>query len=99
MALFDSFRKFMLNKDLLNLVIAVYLGAVLQDFFTSVVDGALLPILLRFFPGSKYTHYEDIVVQYGETSIKLGQILMNSIKLMIGFSLVFYSVKYFVNEK
>ena len=90
----DDFAKFIFGSDLINLILAVYLGAVLQDFFNSLVEGGILPILMRFIPDSKYTNFEDIEIKIGGFTLKFGEIIMSTIKLFIGFLLAYLVIKY-----
>ena len=90
----DNFAKFLFGSDLINLILAVYLGAVLRDFFNSLVDGAILPVIMRLLPTSKYNEFEDIEVNIGGVIIKLGEIVMSTIKLFIGFLLSYIVIKY-----
>ena len=89
-----SFAKFLFGSDLMNLILAVYLGAVLQDFFNSLVEGGILPLIMKAIPGSKYSNFEDIEVTIGGVTIKFGQIVMSTIKLFIGFLLSYLVIKY-----
>ena len=90
----DNFAKFLFGSDLMNLILAVYLGAVLQDFFNSLVEGGILPIIMKAIPGSKYTNFEDIDITIGGVTIKFGEIIMSTIKLFIGFLLTYLVIKY-----
>ena len=94
----NNFSQFLLGKDLLNLILAVYLGTVLQDFFQSLVEGAILPILMLFIPESKYTNFEDIQVKIHGVTIEFGKIIMSTIKLFIGFLLSYIVVTHFVKS-
>jgi len=91
-----GFTNFLFKKDLLNLILAVYLGAVLQQFFTSIVEGAIMPILMAFVPGSKYDNFSDIKVTIRGIDISAGSIITNTIKLFIGFLLSYIVVRYVV---
>jgi len=91
-----GFSNFLFKKDLLNLILAVYLGAVLQQFFTSVVEGAIMPMLMALVPGSKYDNFSDIKVTIHGIDISAGNIITNTIKLFIGFLLSYLVVRYVV---
>ena len=91
-----NFANFLLSKDLLNLILAVYLGNVLQGFFTSIVEGAVMPMLMKFVPDSKYTNFADIQLKMFGVDIMFGDIVMNIIKLFVGFLLSYLIVKYVV---
>lgn len=92
----QNIRQFLLGKDLLNLILAVYLGGVLQQFFKSIIDGAIMPIMLKFVPGTKYNNFSDIVIDIHGVSISAGSIIMNFITLFVGFLMAFLFTKYFI---
>ncbi len=91
-----GFSNFLFKGGLLNLILAVYLGGVLQQFFKSLVDGAVMPMLMAFVPGSKYNNFSDIKVTIHGIDISAGDIITNIIKLFIGFLLSYMVVRYVV---
>ena len=90
----NDFSKFLFGSDLMNLILAVYLGAVMQSFFNSIVDGAIMPILLKAIPRANYDSFSDIVIKIGDVNIKMGEIIINTIKLFVGFLLTYIVIKY-----
>lgn len=91
-----NFSSFLLEKDLLQLILAVYLGTILQDFFNSVVEGAILPTIFLFVPSSKATKFQDIVVNIRGVNIQFGSIFMNLMNVFLGFLISFMFVKYII---
>ena len=91
-----SFADFLYNGDLLNLIIAVYLGAVLQEFLSSVVQGAILPMLMTTVNQKKPTRFEEIVIPFRNSEIKVGEIMMNGIKLVSGFLITYLVLNYVI---
>lgn len=91
-----NFSSFLLEKDLLQLILAVYLGTLLQDFFNSIVEGAILPSMFLLVPDSKATRFQDIIINVRGVDIQFGKIFMNIINVMIGFFIAFMFVKYVV---
>jgi large-conductance mechanosensitive channel len=96
----DGIRRFISGKDLLNLVLAVYLGRILGEFFTSIVDGFIMPLMMLFVPGAKDENvFNDITVKlYGRT-IQVGDIIVNAVKLFVGVIVAYTFVNYFVNRE
>jgi len=92
----NSFGKFLYQKDLLQLILAVYLGTVLQDFFNSFVNGVVLPFMILLVPNSKYSNFEDIQLKLFGVNIAFGSVIMNLIKMFIGFSITYYFVTNFL---
>lgn len=91
-----NFSSFLLEKDLLQLILAVYLGTILQDFFNSLVEGAILPTMFLFVPSSKATKFQDIVVNIRGVNIQFGSIFMNLMNVFLGFLISFMFVKYII---
>jgi large-conductance mechanosensitive channel len=91
-----NFSSFLLEKDLLQLILAVYLGTLLQDFFNSLVEGAILPTMFLFVPDSKATRFQDIIFNIRGVNIQFGTIFMNLMNVMIGFLISFMFVKYII---
>ena len=53
-----SFGEFLYKNDLLQLIIAVYLGGVLESFFNSFVNGIIMPLMILLVPNSKFENFE-----------------------------------------
>lgn len=92
----DSISKFLFNHNLLELVLAVYLGTVVQKFFTSIVDGFIMPLMILLVPNSKQTNFSDIVIPLFGVNIAAGDIIISTINLFIGFFVSFTFVTYFI---
>ena len=91
-----TFSNFLLNSDLLNLIIAVYLGNVVNDFFINFVQGFILPLMILLVPNTKYDNFNDIQVKFLGKDIAIGEIIMSAIKMCIGFLITFIFLKYVI---
>lgn len=91
-----SFAKFLYQKDLLQLILAVYLGTVLQDFFNDFVNGMIMPLMILLVPNSKYKHFSDIQLGILGVKVDIGKVIMSLIKMLIGFSITYYFVVKFL---
>lgn len=91
-----TFSTFFLNNELLNLILAVYLGDVVGDFFKSFVQGFILPLMILFVPNSQYDNFNDIQIQFLGKDIAIGKIIMSAIKMCLGFLVTFIFLKYFI---
>ena len=92
--MYKKFSDFLFKGDLLTLMLAVYLGSVLQDFFNEIVSGAIMPVLIALFPHFDNKHFSQISVNIGKANIAIGSIIMASIKLLIAFFMTYTVVKY-----
>lgn len=88
----EDIRLFLLEKDLLQLVLAVYLGEVLKDFFEAFVDDLLIPFVEELSP-DKDTSLRDFNVEYKGVSFKIGQLLKQTLMLVIAFFLSYFFTK------
>ena len=89
---------FFKDKHLVQLVLAVYLGTVLQDVFTSIVQGFIMPLLLLFIPNVKVEDFEDIQIIFMGARIQIGRIIYNIINLTLGFIISYIFVKYIIGH-
>jgi len=95
----NDIRRFISGKDLLNLMLAVYLGGILGGFFTSIVDGFIMPLMMLFVPGADdETVFNDITIKLYGRVIEVGDIIVNTVKLFVGVVVAYMFVRYFVNK-
>ena len=80
----QNFSEFYFNRDFINLVLAVYLGATVQKFFASITQ-ALLPLIIKITP---FLKKKETVKVMGK-KIKIGKIIVNFISLSISFIVSF----------
>jgi len=92
--MYKKFSDFLLKGDLLSLMLAVYLGSVLQDFFNEIVSGAIMPIIIAFFPHFDNKHFSQININIGNAQIAIGSIIMASVNVLIAFIMAYSVVKY-----
>lgn len=92
----DDISSFIHRGDLLNLILAVYLGGVLGKFFNTIVNGAIMPLISYFFPHKNVKEFADIVVDIRGIKIKLGAIIVHTISLIVGFSVAYIFTYYFI---
>jgi len=90
----SDIANFLFQKDLIQLILAVYLGTVLQSFFTSVVQGFILPIILIFVPNAKVNHFENIEITFMGATIRIGEIIFSLINLCLGFFIAYFFVEH-----
>ena len=91
-----NIKNFLFNKDLLQLILAVYLGTVLQKFFDSFVNGFVMPLLFILVPNSNYDSFIDIQIKLLGVNIAIGNILISLINLLIGFFVSYIFVTHFL---
>ena len=105
----QTLGNFLSKGDLLPLMLAVYLGDVLEKFFSSVIRGALLPLMMKGYATlkgkvegedkDKSKKKKDIAewdVEVEGVKIKMGEIMSNFISLMLGVYVAYLFSHYFV---
>lgn len=90
----SDIANFLFEKDLIQLILAVYLGTVLQDFFTAFVQGLVLPLLLILIPNAKVNQFQDIQMVFLGATIDIGKILFSTINLCLGFFIAYFFVEH-----
>jgi len=94
----SNVSNFMLEKTLVQLVLAVYLGRVLQDLFTSIVEGFIMPLLLLSIPNIRVDTFSEIQVIFLGATIDIGMIVYNIINVCLGFLISYFFVTYVLSR-
>ena len=76
-----NFTDYILNKEFIYLVFAVYLGTVVQQLFSSITN-SFEPIILKLFP-------KDASFKIFKIQIKYGEIIKNFITTVAAFFITF----------
>jgi len=97
-SLHTNVSSFLLERTLVQLVLAVYLGRVLQYLFTSIVEGFIMPLVLLLIPNSKVDNFSDIQIIFLGATIDIGKIIYNIINLCLGFLISYFFVKYILSR-
>lgn len=92
-------QKFLLERDLLSLSLAIYLGTVLQQFLASFVDGLVTPLLSMLIPKRLKDFHENSFLK--EHNFNIRKIITNLISLVIAVLLSYVLVRYvlLISEK
>ena len=90
--------KFLYEKDLLQLALAVYLGTALEQFFNSFVLGIVLPLIMIFMPKTKYISLEDIQISILGQNLSIGLVISKCLNHFIGFVVSYIFVKHFIQR-
>tara|TARA_B100001063_G_C16458279_1_gene401767 strand:- start:265 stop:582 length:318 start_codon:yes stop_codon:yes gene_type:complete len=92
----QDIANFLYKNDLLQLILAVYLGRVLQDFFNSFVLGIIMPLFMIFIPDSKYESFEQIQIKFLGQNLDVGSVIFKMINLFFGFLISYVFVTKFL---
>lgn len=84
-----NFISLLVKEDLLQLILAVYLGEVLKSFFEAVVDDLLTPLFQELLPKRSNKVKEFTLVIRG-VEFKIGNLLKQTTMLLIAFVLSYF---------
>lgn len=89
--MWKEFKEFIMRGNVLDLAIAVVIGAAFNSIVTSLVENIITPIIGVMTGGIDFTN--DFVWTYGEASVKFGAFIQSIIDfLIISFS-IFMALK------
>jgi len=92
MAIFKEFKEFIMRGNVLDLAVAVVIGAAFTAIVTSLVDAVITPLILT--PALKFAHLDDIdKLKWG--TVKYGNFLSAVIKFIVFAFILFLIVKGF----
>jgi large conductance mechanosensitive channel len=92
MGMLKEFKDFVMRGNVLDLAVAVVIGAAFGAIVSSLVDHVITPLLLT--PALKAAHLEDIdKLAWG--AVKYGSFLSAAIKFVIIAFILFLIVKFF----
>jgi large conductance mechanosensitive channel len=92
MAIFKEFKDFIMRGNVLDLAVAVVIGAAFASIVSSLVDHVITPLLLT--PALKAAHLDDIdKLAWG--TVKYGNFLAAVIKFLIIAFILFLIVRTF----
>ena len=79
------------ERDLIILTVAVYLGAVFSTFFRALTQDLIMPLLSAVFPVNEAG---KVTIVIGTTTLDVGAVLVESINALIALFLVFGVVSF-----
>ena len=85
-------KEFLLTKDLLQLILAVYLGEVLKSFFEAFVDDLLVPLIKELFPKNK-NDVGAFEITIRGIKFEIGQLLVQTLSLFVAFFIAYLFTK------
>jgi large conductance mechanosensitive channel len=92
MGMLKEFKDFVMRGNVLDLAVAVVIGAAFTAIVSSLVDHVITPLLLA--PALKFAHLENIDALHWGT-VKYGSFLSAVIKFVIIAFILFLIVKFF----
>jgi large-conductance mechanosensitive channel len=91
MSLLNKRMTLSVERDLIVLTAAVYLGAVFSTFFKALTTDLIMPLLSAIFPVNEAG---KITIVLGTTTLDIGAVLVESINAIIALFLVFGVVSF-----
>lgn len=88
--MFKEFKEFIARGNVLDMAIGIIMGSAFTAIVTSMVDDILMPIISGLTAG---IDYQDIVVNVGGASLKVGNFINAVISFLIIAFVMFLVVK------
>lgn len=88
--MFKEFKEFIARGNVLDMAIGIIMGSAFTAIVTSMVDDILMPIISGLTAG---IDYQDIVVNVGGASLKVGNFINAVISFLIIAFVMFLIVK------
>ncbi len=85
MRFFDEFRKFAMRGNVIDLAVAVVIGAAFNKIISSLVDGIIMPVLGLLLGG---VNIADKTFTLGHAVVKWGSFLQS----LIDFTIIAFSI-------
>ena len=89
MSLLKEFKQFAMRGNVLDLAVAVVLGASFNKIVSSLVDGIIMPLVGMISGG---VDVSNLMIKFGNAEIKWGLFLQN----VFDFSLVAFAIFIFI---
>lgn len=88
--MFKEFKEFISRGNVLDMAIGLIMGSAFTAIVTSLVDDLLMPIIAGLTAG---VNYEDLVVNIGGATLKIGNLINAIISFIIIAFVLFLIVK------
>ena len=83
-----------MEKDLLPLALAIYLGTVMQKFLESIVASLVMPLLGLITPAWFYTQKLDVM----GAKLDIGDAISNTIMMIVAILVFFVLVRWIIEK-
>lgn len=88
--MFKEFKEFISRGSVIDMAIGLVMGSAFTAIVTAVVDNILMPIITGLTAG---VNYEDLVVNVGGATLKIGSVINAIITFLIIALFMFFVVK------
>ena len=90
MSWLKEFREFAIKGNVVDLAVAVIIGAAFGKIVSSLVADIIMPVIGALVGG---INYEDMVIEVGDAQITYGKFLQNVVDFIIIAFVIFLMVK------
>lgn len=87
---FEEFKAFAMKGNVIDLAVAVVIGAAFGKIVSSLVDNIIMPLVGVLLGGVDFTNY---TVQVGEASVTYGIFLQSIVDFLIVAFVIFLAIK------
>ena len=95
----DRLREFMKERDLIYLMVAVYIGTILNKFLTTFTNSVIIPVIDLITPDAIFT--ENTIRKKLESLgfINLRELVRDFLSLSIAITMSYYLIRFVLNVK
>lgn len=90
MSLWDEFKEFINRGNVIELAVAVVIGAAFKPIVDAVVDGVLMQLIAAIFGKPDF---DDVVVTLNGTNLFIGTVITAAINFLIVAAVMFLVIK------
>lgn len=94
--MWKDFKEFAFQGNVLDLAIAVVIGAAFGQIINSLVENIIMPLIGGVFGG---IHFEGIAYQIGDSTVEIGMFIQSIFDFFVIAASVFMFVRIFMKIK
>lgn len=96
MGLWEDFKKFAFQGNIVDLAIAVVIGAAFNEIVTSLVDNIIMPLIGVLMKG---VNFEGLMWQVGAAEVTYGMFIQSVLNFFLIAIALFFIIRFILRKK
>lgn len=96
MSLWEDFKKFAFQGNIVDLAIAVVIGAAFNEIVTSLVDNIIMPLIGVLMKG---VNFEGLMWQVGAAEVTYGMFIQSVLNFFLIAAALFFIIRFILRKK
>ena len=96
MSLWEDFKKFAFEGNIVDLAIAVVIGAAFNEIVTSLVDNIIMPLIGVLMKG---VNFEGLMWQVGAAEVTYGMFIQSVLNFFLIAAALFFIIRFILRKK